>query len=151
VLTYWVVGGIALMLLEVIVPGMVLVFLGAAALIVAVSIWFGILAGWIPALTAWFVLSLGLLIVLRSLFQRLMPGDEGWSSTDEDADAYGQVVDVAETIPKGAKGRIYFRGTTWPATCYDHTVQAGSQAKLVYRDNVVWIVEALDHTPGETD
>ncbi len=156
-LTYWVVGGIVLALLEIVVPGMVLVFLGVAALIVAGLIWLGVIDGWIPALTAWFVVSLVSLIVLRGLFQRMMPGEEAWSSADEDVDSFGQVVEVAETITKGEPGdkgeygRIRYRGTTWPAICYEHTLAAGSQAKLVYCDNLVWIVEALDDGPGAPD
>ena len=150
-LTYWIVGGIVLTLLEIIIPGMVLVFLGVGALIVAGLIWLGIVDGWIPALTTWFVVSLALLLVLRGLFQRMMPGHETWSSTDEDVNAFGQVVEVAETINKGEQGRIRFRGTTWPATCYEHTLEAGSQAMLVYRENVVWTVEALDDAPGELE
>jgi len=151
VLTYWIVGGIVLTLLEIIIPGMVLVFLGIGALIVAGLIWLGIVDGWIPALTTWFVVSLALLLVVRGLFQRMMPGDETWRSTNEDIDAFGQVVKVAETINKGEQGRIRFRGTTWPATCYEQTLEAGSQATLVYRENVVWIVEALDDAPGEPE
>ena len=150
-LTYWIVGGIVLALLEIIVPGLVLVFLGVGALAVAGLIWLGFVGGWIPALTTWFVVSLALLLGVRGLFQRMMRGDEAWRSTDEDNDAYGQVVEVAETINRGEQGRIRFRGTTWPATCYEHTLEAGSRATLVYRENVVWIVEAPADSPGEPE
>ena len=79
------------------------------------------------------------------------------SSTDEDLDAYNHIVEVAETIPPQSEGRIHFRGTTWRARNYDRDqpLAQGSQARLIFRENLVWIVEAIDmvevnesHTEG---
>ena len=141
-LTLWIIAGIVLIVLEFAVPGMVLVFLGAGALLVAVLVWLGLIESWTAAVTTWFVSSIVLLAGLRSFFYRFMPGEEEeGASTDEDADAYGEVVDVAETITPDAPGRIRYRGTTWDAACYDNTLEAGSKARIVYRDNLVWVVE----------
>ena len=82
-------------------------------------------------------------------FQRLMPGDEEVQSTDEDFDAFGTVVEVAETIAKGEQGRIRYRGTTWVATCYERTLEPGSQARLVTRDGIGWVVEPVEEGPEE--
>lgn len=148
-LTYWVVGGIVLLVAEIVVPGMVLGFLGAAALLVALLLWLGVIEGLAPALTTWFIGSIVMLVALRGLFQRLMPGDTEVHSTDEDLDAQGAVVEVAETIPKGEKGRIRYRGTTWAATCYERTLEAGGQARLVTRDGIGWVVEPLEDGPED--
>jgi membrane protein implicated in regulation of membrane protease activity len=148
-LTYWIVGGIVLLVAEIVVPGMVLGFLGAAALLVALLLWLGVIEGLVPALMTWFIGSIVMLVALRGFFQRLMLGDEDVQSTDEDLDAYGSVVEVAETIPKGEEGRIRFRGTTWAATCYDQTLEAGSRAKLMMRDGITWVVEPLDEGPED--
>lgn len=148
-LTYWIVGGIALVVAEIVVPGMVLGFLGAAALLVALLLWLGVIDGLVPALITWFIGSIVMLVALRGLFQRWMPGDEETGSTDEDLDAFGTIAEVAETIPKGEQGRIRFRGTTWVATCYEQTLETGSQAKLVTRDGINWVVEPLREGPED--
>ncbi len=148
-LTYWIVGGVILLAAEIIVPGMVLGFLGAAALLVALALWLGLIEGLVQALTSWFIGSIVMLVALRGLFQRMMPGDEAVQSTDEDLDAFGTVVEVAETIPEGEQGRIRFRGTTWVATCYERTLEPGSRAKLVTREGITWVVEPIEEGPED--
>ena len=140
-LTTWIVAGAVLIVLELIVPGMVLVFLGAGALLVALLVWLGLIETWVASITTWFIASLVLLLVLRSLFQRFMSGDAETQSTDEDFDAYGEVVDVVEAMGPDKEGRIRYRGTTWQAACYDHTLEAGAKAQIVCRENLLWIVE----------
>ena len=148
-LTTWIVAGVVLLVLELVVPGAVLVFLGAGALLVALLIWLGLIQTWVTSITAWFIVSLLLLLILRSLFQRFVSGDTERQSTDEDLDAYGEVVEVAETIAPGEEGRIRFRGTTWQAVCYDHTLEVGTKAQIICRENLIWTVEPAN--PLDTD
>ena len=148
-LKIWIVAGIVLAVLELFVPGMVLVFLGSGALLVALLIWLGMVQTWVASLTTWFIASLALLLVLRSFFQKFVTGDEERQSTDEDADAYGQVVDVVEEIRPDSEGRIRYRGTTWQAACYDKTLVAGSKAQIVFRENLIWIVEPVNNLEEE--
>ncbi len=140
-LTAWIVAGAVFIVLELIAPGMVLVFLGAGALLVALLVWLGLVQTWVASITTWFIASLVLLLVLRGFFQRFMSGDAETQSTDEDFDAYGEVVDVVEAIGPDKEGRIRYRGTTWQAACYDNTLEAGTQAKIVCRENLIWVVE----------
>lgn len=144
---WWLVGGAALILLELVVPGGILVFLGAGALVVAGGLWLGLIDGLIPAFTTWFVTSLVLILTLRGVIQKYAGGDEEWHNTDEDAEAMETVVTVTETIRPGEDGRIMYRGTTWPARCYDRTIEAGSEAKLVFRENTAWVVEPVTGDP----
>ena len=130
-----------LIVLELIVPGMVLVFLGAGALLVALLVWLGLVQTWVASITTWFIASLVLLLVLRGFFQRFISGDAETQSTDEDFDTYGKVVDVVEAIGPDKEGRIRYRGTTWQAACYDNTLEAGTKAQIVCRENLIWIVE----------
>ena len=129
------------MVLELVVPGAVLVFLGAGALLVALLVWLGLIQTWVASTTTWFIASLVFLLVLRSLFQRFISGDTEKQSTDEDLDAYGQVVDVVEAISPGEEGRIRYRGTTWQAVCHDQTLAAGTKAQIICRENLIWTVE----------
>ena len=142
-LQFWLIAGLVMVALEIIVPGGILAPLGLGALLVALLIWIGTVDHWIPALTVWFICSLILILVVRFAFQRLMPGDEEWSSPDEDADAFDKEVEISETIEKGRTGRILFRGSSWPATCYDRTLNPGDRAKIFYRDGLKWVVTPI--------
>ena len=70
-----------------------------------------------------------------------MSGDAETQSTDEDFDAFGEVVTVVEAVGPHQEGRIEYRGTSWQAACYDHTLEAGAKAQIVCRVNLIWIVE----------
>jgi membrane protein implicated in regulation of membrane protease activity len=141
---YWLISGIALIVLELVVPGAILMFLGGGALTVAFLLWIGALDHWMGAFTTWFVVSLALIIVFRSMVQRFSGGTSDRESTNEDLDAAGTVVTVTETISPQDQGRIRYRGTTWPAICDDHVLEIDAEAKLVRRENLAWVVEPSD-------
>lgn len=139
---FWLVLGILLIILELVLPGAVVVFLGLGALLVALALYLGLVEGWLSAFTLWFISSLLLIIVLRSILQRYLPeGEAEVQSTDEDLDAYGAVVEVAEAMSPEQAGRIRFRGTTWPAICYECALSPGEKAKIIHRENLLWVVE----------
>ena len=136
--------GLTLIVLEVVIPGLVVVFLGAAALLVAAAASLGLVSGWLMAFTLWFVSSLVMVLGVRSAFTRFLPGGFIRQLTDEDVDAFGEEVDVVETVTTRPGGRIRFRGSTWAAQTLQEELPAGARAKVVARDNLVWIVEPVD-------
>jgi membrane protein implicated in regulation of membrane protease activity len=142
----WLIGGGVLMLLELVVPGGIAFFLGLGAVLVALLLQLGLVDGWMQAFTTWFIGSLALILGLRGLVQKIFPAEIGKGNTDEDLDAYNQIVEVFERIPAQGQGRIDFRGSTWAARNYhaDRDLEKGSRVRIVYRDNLVWIVEAIE-------
>ncbi len=144
--TLWLIGGIVLMLLELLMPGGIVFFLGFSAACVGLLFLLGVVHSPVSAFIAWFISSLVLLVGFRGIMQRFAPATLEKANTDEDFDAYNQIVEVAETIPSQGEGRIHFRGTTWRARNYDgeQPLAQGSQARLIFRENLVWIVEAVD-------
>lgn len=140
---YWLVFGAILMILEIVLPGLVVLFLGMGACLVGVAVYFGWLTGWMSIMTSWFVVSLVLIIGLRSVFQKIMPGDHSYDEYDEDEEAKGTVVEVIVGIEVGGEGRVHFRGTTWQAKS-DTAIAKGAKARLVRRHNLVWYVEPAD-------
>ncbi len=144
---FFLVLGLVLIGLEFVIPGLVVSFLGAAALLVAAGLALGLVGGWLPAFTAWFVSSLVLVVGVRGAFTRFLPGRSVKQLTDEDLDAFGEVVDVVEQVTT-KKGRIRFRGSTWAAQSVGDTLEPGTKARVVTRDNLVWIVEAVDEWPA---
>lgn len=141
----WLFAGIALAISELFVPGGVVLFLGAAAVIVAGLRGLGLVEALVPSIAIWAVLSLGLIFSVGAIVRKRLHGERIVSITDEDASVFGQIAEVAEPIQAGEEGgRIRFQGTTWAARTVKGTLPAGSQVRLVDRDNLCWIVEPLN-------
>lgn len=137
----WLVLGVVLILAELLLPGLVVVFLGVAALLVGGLAAFGLITGWTTAVAAWSVSSLALVLGLRSGAQRLLPGEADRTSTNEDVDAFGEVVEVVEDVGPFESGRIRLRDVTWAAQTIEGRIPKGARARIVARDNLIWIVE----------
>jgi membrane protein implicated in regulation of membrane protease activity len=140
----FVVGGLLLMAVETVLPGGVAGFLGLGGLVIAGLRALGILVDPWTAIITWAFLSVALTIALRPLAMRFIQGDISLSLTDEDAEAMGQTVPVLSDVGEEEPGRIRFRGAEWDARTVEGTLPEGAEAKLLYRDNLTWIVEAAD-------
>lgn len=138
----WLISGVVMILLEFIIPGGIIVFLGIAASIVAG----GIFAGWIDSLTnallTWFITSLFLMIFLRSIFIKYFEGDTSIQNVDEDIDLKGSLVTVVEEVLPHKSGRVKFRDTTWQARS-DEEFAEGSSAIIADRDGNVLIIKSI--------
>jgi len=139
---FWVIAGSALVVAELIIPGGIVVFLGIACLMVAGALWLGFISTWVGSLTLFFIASLTLILLLRSLLSGFFEGDSSVANTDESLDEVNQIVRVIETIGPGHQaGVVAFRGTHWRALTHDVVIEAGSQAKIVSRENTTMIVQ----------
>jgi inner membrane protein len=139
----WLISGCVLMVSELVLPGGIVFFLGLGAVCVSALLHFEFIHGILQAFTTWFVGSLALLIGLRGVIQKLLPAETSKGNTEEDLDAYDCIVDVVEDIPANREGRINFRGTSWTAKNYhkDQVISAGEKVRIIFRDNLAWIVE----------
>lgn len=141
----FVVGGMALMLIETVVPGGISFFLGVGGIVVGGLRAMGLVLDPITAVITWIFLSTGLTIALRPLMLRFAQGDTSLAMTDEDAEAMGETVTVVDPVGPEDPGRIRFRGATWDARTLEGTLPKGAEAQLLYRDNLTWVVEPADH------
>jgi membrane protein implicated in regulation of membrane protease activity len=137
-------GGLLLMLLETVLPGGVAFFLGFGGLAVAGLRLFGIFTDPFTAVFAWLLLSTGLTVALRPFAMRYFGGDVSLALTDEDAEALGEKVTVVEPVGAETPGRIRFRGAEWDARTVEGALPKGAKAKILYRDNLTWVVEPID-------
>lgn len=142
----FVAGGLLLMLLETVVPGGVAFFLGIGGLTVAGLRAVGLVTDPLTAVVVWAFLSAGLTIALRPLALRYFGGTISIGLTDEDAEAMGQTVTVVEPVAQDETGRIRFQGATWDARTVEGALPEGANAQILYRDNLTWIVEPVDHS-----
>ncbi|MBF2054419.1 MAG: NfeD family protein [Candidatus Sericytochromatia bacterium] len=63
--------------------------------------------------------------------------------SDEDRDAVGSIVETLSLVRcDDHSGRVRFRGSTWPATAVAEDIPPGQRARIVYRDNLAWVIEA---------
>ena len=147
----WLLAGILLVVSELFLPGLVAVFLGLGAMLVALLRWLGLIDSLAYSFTAWFVSSLALLVVARSALQRFMPSETSFTTLEEDVDLFGAVAEVVETVsPDHKDGRISFQGTTWPATSDSAEIQPGAKVTILYRENLGWRVQPCDAADDES-
>lgn len=138
----WCIGGLALIIAEYFLPHFFAGFLGVAAIIVGLLRWTGLVTDFVPSFLTWAVTSTVLLLTLRQLAIKKLHAESSYQMTDEDVEAVGEIVEVVSTVGhNNNQGRIRFRGTTWPAMSREGTITAGSKVRLLYRDNLNWIVE----------
>lgn len=141
----WLGFGLLLIAAELFTPGLVTVFMGLSALGVAILRWVGAIEGLPASFMTWAIGSLVMVLTMRKAALKWFPADKSKANIDEDLEAYGKVVKVESDIVEGSTdGRIRFQGTSWAATCNDGRIAAGQQARIVFRDNLVWVVEPVD-------
>ena len=141
----WLLGGIILLASELLLPGLVAMFLGLGAMVVALLRWLGLIDSLAYSFTAWFVSSLAFIIFLRSTLQRCVPSETSFTPLEEDTDLFGAVAEVVETVsPSHSDGRISFRGTTWPATSDAAEIPTGGKVTILFRENLGWRVQPSD-------
>jgi membrane protein implicated in regulation of membrane protease activity len=141
----WLVGGLLLVASEVFVPGVVAVFLGASAMLVALSRWLGLFESAGASLLAWMGLSVTMTLVLRRTVTRYFPAETRHEPHQPEVVAFGREVEVLETISDGdANGRIRWEGTSWQATSTAGVIPPGGRVRLVYRNNLTWVVEPME-------
>lgn len=140
----WLFAGIALAISEIFVPGFIVIFFGVAAMLVAGLRGLGLIESIIPSILIWIGLSAGLVFGVGRILRKKFGSERTVALTDEDAAVFGHVVEVVAPIQAGQEGgRIRFQGTTWSARTTKGDLPVGSQARLVDRDNLCWIVEPI--------
>ncbi len=140
----WFVVGLVLILLEFAIPGLITVFFGIGAWIVALIC----LLVPLPLNTQLFIfiiLSILSLLFLRKWFRKLFVRrlEAVQISTDElEDDITGQEAVVVARITPKKHGRVEFRGSTWNATAKE-TIAAGRTVKIIGKKNITLVVELL--------
>ncbi len=135
----WVAAGLVLLVLEIVTPGLVLMFFGAAAVLIGMVLATGVeMPPW-ATLLAFSVLSIALLLGFRGPLMRRMgnrPGDPPRIDRLED-----EVATALEDIAPGAVGRAELRGTTWSARNVDEfVIPNGCRCRVVRLDGLTLYV-----------
>jgi membrane protein implicated in regulation of membrane protease activity len=143
-LYFWLVFGVVLVVAEVLLPGLVSVFVGLGALTVAGLLHFNYIDSVVSQLLTWFVSSTVYIFSLRLLVMRYYPTDTEKQNIDEDQAMIGQVAEVVEDILKEENGRIRLGEGTWKADSEDgQVIKAGGKVEVIGRKNITWIVKEV--------
>lgn len=136
----WLIAGIVLMLAELIIPGFVIFFFGAGAILTAGLTWL------VPECAiAWqvvcFALASVLMVILsRACFPETFAGSERHPQGDVDGDGLvGSVGKVTEAIKPPSPGRVIVQGTTWTAVS-DRPIPVGEVVTVVKCDSITLTV-----------
>jgi membrane protein implicated in regulation of membrane protease activity len=111
----WFICGAVLVLMEFIVPGVILVFFGVGAWVVALTTYLGLTRGNASQLMVFAAASLVLLLALRRYIRSRFSGFVSErQEPDRNLDEFtGKSVLVLEDIAPGKPGKVEFKGAPW--------------------------------------
>jgi len=138
---YWLYVGVALILFEIMTPGLVSLFFGLSALTMALIVWL------VPGLgQAWqwigfSVLSVLYILLLRKSLKKIFSGKREVSESPDD-EYTGKLAVVTETVAPCKPGRVEFGGTAWTAEA-DREFSVGVSVKIVGKKNLTFKIEAV--------
>ena len=138
---YWLYVGVALILFEVMTPGLVSLFFGLSALTVALIAWLvpGIGQGW--QWLAFSAFSVVYIFLLRKSLKKVFSGDREVSDRPGDEFA-GKLAVVTEAVAQNKPGRVEFSGTTWTAES-SQALAVGASVRIIGKKNLTLTVEAI--------
>lgn len=142
--TVWLCVGIILMLSEIIIPGGIVILLGASCVVVSAALGLGVVEGFVQSMTLWFITSMVMLLSFRHITQQLVGGDSHVDNTDEEVDLYNQLAIVKEDIGPGQQtGRIHCLGSDWTALGDGSEIKIGTKVRIICRENIGFVVEPV--------
>lgn len=126
----WLIIAVLFFLLEMAVPGFILFFFGAGALVTSLVCWVMPLS-LNGQLLLFLIASLATLFSLRGLVQRIFFGDSTDEADEENSIALGgETAVVTAAIIPPAEGKIKFSGSFWTATA-DEEIEEKSVVTIV--------------------
>jgi membrane protein implicated in regulation of membrane protease activity len=139
----WFIIAMILMLLELAVPGVLLVFFGVGALVTSLLSWLGVLQNTTAELLVFLFVSVVSLLLLRNKMQKTFRGKTK-QVKDPDADLeefIGKTARVVEAInPSDLRGKVEFRGANWEAQA-EVPIEPGIAVEIISRKNLMLIVK----------
>lgn len=137
----WFIAGLILILLEFAAPGVVVIFFGLGAWVVAMAMWAGLIES-VPAQCLTFaVASLILLFALRRYVSNWFVGGASDGTSNLEEEFTGKTVRVVHAIGGGEHtGKVELKGAEWNARS-EGPLEEGETATVVRRDGLELIVE----------
>ncbi|MCD4652083.1 MAG: NfeD family protein [Candidatus Cloacimonetes bacterium] len=142
----WLILGIVFILMEFAIPGFVIAFFGAGALLTSLMTYLGVTSSIAWQLALFIVFSLMSLFLLRKFVTRAFCGKVDDHEIEEFNMDVGKIVTVTETIdPHHGSGKITYHGTIWKATARIR-IESGESARVIGKVNITIEVEPVEDT-----
>lgn len=138
----WIVAGIVMLILEFIIPGLIIFFFGAGAILTGIlCMAFDIPVG--LQFLIFGVSSVVSLILLRNKFSGVFHGKVNIKNTEDDFDeVIGIKCKVTEKITPNELGKVEFRGTLWKAMA-DEEIEPGTMVEIIEKENITLKVKKI--------
>ena len=139
----WFLVGVGLALLEFAAPGVILIFFGAGAWVVAITTWIGLTPSLQSQLLLFAIVSAVLLVALRRWISGKFAGHvTGVQDPEVNLDEFTEKrVEVLEdVVPGRSDGKVEFKGATWSARS-DETIRKGETAVIERIDGLALIIK----------
>ena len=135
----WAFIGLVFIGLEFAIPGLVIIFFGAGALITSVltAIIPGLRSGIGWQILLWLGASSLSLAFLRKYLAKVF---RGTTLVDTGDTLSGRTATVTERITPDSPGRVHFEGTTWKATSYTETLEKDETVTVLKQEGLTLIV-----------
>jgi len=137
----WFIAGLAMILLEFVAPGVIIIFFGIGAWVVAMGMWIGMIDS-VPAQCLTFAISsLLLLFTLRRYMTTWFVGGSSYGGASIEDEFIGKTVRIVHSIGGGQKtGKVEYKGAEWNARC-EHELPRGCYATVIKREGLKLIVK----------
>jgi membrane protein implicated in regulation of membrane protease activity len=135
----WAVIGLLFIGLEFAIPGFVIFFFGAGALITSVlsAIVPGLRSSIALQILIWLGTSSLSLAFLRKYLSKVF---RGRTLIDTGEESSGKTAEVIERITPDSPGRVHFQGTSWKASSYTETLEKGETVTVLKQEGLTLIV-----------
>ena len=138
----WLLSGVICIGLELVVPGLVIIFFGLGAIRTAVFAFIIPDAVWLQVLV-FIICSILSLVFLRKKFTAIFKGSLFYPDKKSDNPA-SDFAEVIEPISENKEGRIKYGGTTWNAVSVSGEIETGSSVKIIKREGLTYLVEKIN-------
>lgn len=141
----WLIGGALLILLEFLVPGLVVIFLGLGAIATAGMIYGGYIRDLYFAIVFFVLSSIFLLMSLRRMLLKAYPSLSERVETDEDVLIAGKTaITMTPISPDHFQGRVKYAGTSWAAKSLAGHIAANTMVEIISQENINLIVRQVN-------
>lgn len=146
----WAFIGLVMIGLEFLIPGLVIIFFGAGALITSIltAIIPGLKSGIGWQIVLWLGASGLSLAFLRKYLSKVFRGK---TLIDTGEKPSGKTAKVTERITPDNPGRVHFEGTTWKASSYTETLNKGETVTVLKQEGLTLIVSKALVDPAIDD
>ena len=130
------------MLMELVLPGFIIIFFGIGAWCIALLLWFGIELTFSTQLALFLAVSVASLFIFRKYGSKYFKGKVKTADADAIDSVKGNRVTVVSDIQPGIGGKVEFNGTIWNAES-SAPLAKGTIAEIVERNNLVLTVRPV--------